>query len=85
MFKDMHAMLSVQGDLINNIEYNVERSNEYVDKGIENMQDARKYQEKSRGVMCCIIAIVIAVVIFLIIVLSLSLGLGLRSSFVPQF
>ncbi len=85
MFRDMHAMIGQQGDLINNIEYNVEKSNEYVEKGIDNMRTARNLQDKSRGVMCCIIAIVITIVVVLIIVLSLSLGLGLRSNFVPSF
>lgn len=47
MFRDMFTLINLQQDLINDIEQNVGRANNYTEKAVENLHTARSYANKS--------------------------------------
>jgi len=48
LFVDMAVLVESQGELIDQIEHNVLQSVNYTDKGVQELQTARKYQKKSK-------------------------------------
>ncbi|KAJ5072089.1 syntaxin-121 [Anaeramoeba ignava] len=71
LFIDMSNLVQLQGEHLNTIEDNVFKSVDYVEKGVEELQQARVYQKKSRRKLCCIICLVLTIMI----ALSLTFGL----------
>lgn len=53
LFVDMAILVDAQGEMLNQIEYNVSQSVDYVSKGNEQLQQAVKLQKKSRKLMMC--------------------------------
>lgn len=47
MFQDFHVLLIQQQDLIDNIERNVSRARNHVEKAVANVKKANKIQKKS--------------------------------------
>jgi len=65
LFVDMAILVDAQGEMLNQIEYNVSTSVAYTAKGVEELKSAVKLQKKSRKKMYIIIVIfvIIAVVV----------------------
>jgi len=72
LFLDMAILVESQGELINQIEYNVSSSVEYTKEAVEELKKANKLQKKSRKKMCIII--VILIIVFIIAGFSGLLG-----------
>lgn len=74
IFKDLGAMISEQGEMLNDIEANVERAYTNVDSGTEQLVKAADYQKKSRKKMCCLLItfLIIAVIATIIIVVTVK-------------
>lgn len=70
MFLDMAVLVEAQGEMLDNIEKQVARANDYVKAGAVALQDAKQYQKKTRKWMCCgiILLLIIAVIIVLVII-----------------
>lgn len=62
LFVDMAILVEAQGELIDQIEHNVNQSVAYVKKARDNIRVANKYQRKSRKKMCIIIVLLIIIV-----------------------
>ncbi|XP_062506218.1 syntaxin-12-like isoform X2 [Corticium candelabrum] len=73
IFKDLSLMVHEQGDMIDNIECNVEDAHDRVEEGNKQLVQARKHQKSSRKKMCCCLTILIigAIVLTLVIVLPI--------------
>ncbi|VDH92204.1 syntaxin-16-like [Mytilus californianus] len=67
IFKDLATMVVDQGTILDRIDYNVENASVQVDKGLQQLQKAEKYQKKNRKMLC--IVILAAVIILLLIIL----------------
>lgn len=67
IFLDMAALVEAQGEMLNNIEQQVTRAKDHIQKGTVNLQEAKQLQKNTRKWMCC--AIVIMLIVALIIVL----------------
>jgi len=65
MFLDMALLVDAQGELIDQIEYNVNQAAAYTKDAVKHLRDANKYQKKSRKKMCCIVGILL-IVLFVI-------------------
>eukprot|EP01113_Clastostelium_recurvatum_P022006 TRINITY_DN2616_c0_g1_i4.p1 TRINITY_DN2616_c0_g1~~TRINITY_DN2616_c0_g1_i4.p1 ORF type:complete len:328 (+),score=106.41 TRINITY_DN2616_c0_g1_i4:78-1061(+) len=65
LFLDMSVLVASQGELIDQIEYNVNQSVDYTQQGVEELRKAIDLQKKSRKKM--IILIVIAIIIIVVI------------------
>ncbi|XP_076471010.1 syntaxin-7-like [Babylonia areolata] len=74
IFRDLGAMISEQGEMLNDIESNVERAHGNVEQGNEQLVKAANYQKKSRKKMCCLLLLflIITVIVTIIIVVSVK-------------
>jgi len=69
IFADMAALVDAQGEVLDNIENQVQNAVNHVVTGTEALREAKNYQKKSRK--CMMIAIIILLVIAIIVVLSI--------------
>nr|CAB3454484.1 unnamed protein product [Digitaria exilis] len=69
IFADMAALVDAQGEILDNIENQVQNAVNHVVTGTEALRTAKSLQKKSRK--CMLIAIVILLVIAIIVVLSI--------------
>jgi len=77
MFQDMAALLEMSGENLTSIEQNVDKSTNYVSKGITSLDSANKSQKKKRKQMCCFMIILLVIVM---IILSAVLLPGLNNA-----
>jgi len=63
LFVDMAVLVEAQGEMLNQIEYNVSQSVAYTAKGVEELKGAVKLQKKSRKKMYIIIIILVIIII----------------------
>jgi len=75
LFLDMAIMVEAQGELIDQIEYNVTQTVENTKVAVQNLRTAGKYQKKSRKKMCIIICILIVV---LVVIIGVGAGVGTK-------
>jgi len=75
LFVDMAVLVDAQGELLDQIENQVNNAVGYTEKGAKELEKANYYQKKSRKKMCCLIVFFSAVV-----AVVLGLGIGLTSS-----
>mmetsp|Transcript_27814 Transcript_27814/g.66241 ORF Transcript_27814/g.66241 Transcript_27814/m.66241 type:complete len:303 (+) Transcript_27814:193-1101(+) len=54
LFVDMSVLVETQGEMLDQIEYSVQQAHAYVDKGVQQLEKAKKSQKTSRNRMCCI-------------------------------
>jgi len=74
LFLDMAIMVEAQGEMIDQIEYNVSQSVAYTKDAVKNLRDANKLQKKSRKKMCCIVCILLVVLILVGGLIGIILG-----------
>ncbi|XP_062596505.1 syntaxin-16-like [Saccostrea cucullata] len=67
IFRDLSQMVVDQGTILDRIDYNVEHASVQVEKGLQQLKKAEKYQKKNRKML--IIIILTCLIIILIIVL----------------
>jgi len=77
LFLDMAILVEAQGELIDQIEYNVSQSVAYSKEAVKQLNQANQLQKKSRKKMCCLIVI--------LLILFVVLGGGLIGGLVPKF
>eukprot|EP01137_Pigoraptor_chileana_P001311 Opistho-2@38766 len=74
IFRDLASIIADQGQLIDNIEANIESSSVNVEKGTEELVSASDYQKSARKKMCCLLIIlaIVAGVIVAIVMIELK-------------
>jgi len=80
MFRDLHTLIMLQQDLIDNIEDNVLRSVDYTEKGIANIKTAKKLGDKTRKATCCLFVIVITIAIVILMIVGGVIGIAIPLS-----
>jgi len=65
LFMDMAILIETQGEMIDQIEHNIEESVAYTGKAVDELRKANKYGKRSRKKMCIILIIVLVVFILL--------------------
>lgn len=75
MFVDMAMLVESQGEMIDRIEFNVEKSVEYVDTAVADTKKALEYQSKARRKKLMMLACVTVMVIVLGSIAANKLGL----------
>ena len=61
LFVDMAVLVESQGELLNQIEHNVEQAVGFVASGVDELNTASEYQKASRKkmmIICCIIVVI---------------------------
>ena len=66
LFVDMAILVEAQGELINQIEANVDSATAYTAKGVKQLEKANEYQKKSRKKMCILLICVLVVAIIIL-------------------
>jgi len=66
MFNDLATLLNEQGELMDQIGANVLKSIDYVEKGREELNKAKKYQKKSRKKMVWMIVLIAIIFLFVL-------------------
>merc|ERR1719282_402853 len=74
MFMDMAMLVESQGEMIDRIEFNVEKSVDYVDTAVADTKKALEYQSKARRKKLMMIACVTVIVIVLGSIAAQKLG-----------
>jgi len=68
IFLDMAVLVEAQGEMLDNIETQVSKANEYVNQGNKALTSAKALQKETRKWMCC--AMMLLLSICLIVVLA---------------
>jgi len=79
LFVDMAVLVDSQGELLNQIEFNVSQSVAYTADGVKELKKAVEYQKKSRKKMCIIIVILV-IIIVVVLAPTLSTQLSKKDS-----
>jgi syntaxin 16 len=71
LFKELNAMVILQGSLLDRIDFNIDEAHHNVVQGAEHIEKAEQYQKKSsncayRTMILCLIAIAILSVVLAI-------------------
>jgi len=74
MFMDMAMLVESQGEMIDRIEFNVEKSVDYVDTAVADTKKALKYQSKARRKKMIVLAVVGVVIIIIIAIIAASVA-----------
>jgi len=73
MFTDMSILVSEQGEMIDRIEYSVQKSGNYVESARKKVKRAEELQRAARQKkICCLISLLVLVIILVVIVLNVS-------------
>ena len=65
------CVLLWQGTILDRIDYNIEHSTIAVEKGLQQLQKAEKYQKKNRK-MLCIMVLALVIVILIVILIAIK-------------
>eukprot|EP00298_Acanthocystis_sp_HF-20_P010606 c18941_g1_i1.p1 GENE.c18941_g1_i1~~c18941_g1_i1.p1 ORF type:complete len:293 (-),score=85.82 c18941_g1_i1:163-1041(-) len=68
LFHDLHTLIESQGEMIDSIEQNIDKTMVATTKGVQELRKATSYQKKSRKKMCCIGIIMMIILIVLVVV-----------------
>jgi len=71
LFIDMQVLVKNQGEVINQIEYQVSTANDNTEKGVEELKEAVVYQKKARKKLIILIILVLAIVIGVLLLIFL--------------
>lgn len=66
MFLDMALLVEQQGEMLDQIEYQIQSASDYIEDGNEEISKALEHQKEARKRQCCILVIVLVVVGLLI-------------------
>jgi t-SNARE complex subunit (syntaxin) len=72
IFRDVANLVQEQGQMIDNIESNIEVSVSDVSQGVEEIKKASDYQKRSRTKLCCLTLLVIIIVAVVVIVIWMT-------------
>jgi len=67
MFLDFALLTEQQGEMLDQIEYQVKSAGDYIDDGNVDIQSAIQYQKSIRKKQCCIIVIVLIILICILL------------------
>lgn len=66
MFKDLHALIEMQGESLNIIEQRISRSLDYVQRGEEHLKKAKEHQKKAGKLKCILLLILVVIAIIVL-------------------
>lgn len=75
LFKEMHVLVGEQGEMVDNIEKNIEQAVDDVEKGQKQLTEAEENQRKARKKkICCgvILAVILIIIIVIVVVVIMQ-------------
>ena len=79
LFRDVHDMITQQGDMADNIETNIDTADVNVNKGKDELVIAKKHKQDLRKRCCWLILIILIVVIIIVLIIILQRYLASQS------
>ena len=71
IFRDLASMVSDQGEVVDRIDYNIENTSIKVERGLEQLKKASKYQANNRKMKCIfILGLSLILLLFLLILVK---------------
>mmetsp|Transcript_3481 Transcript_3481/g.12562 ORF Transcript_3481/g.12562 Transcript_3481/m.12562 type:complete len:322 (-) Transcript_3481:67-1032(-) len=70
VMRDLSVLVIDQGTILDRIDYNIEQTAEHVEKAVEELQKADKYQKNSRAFLCIIFLFCMVVLFALILIIK---------------
>jgi len=67
LFKDLHALVEMQGETLNVIETRISNAKDYTIKGTQALKEAQEHQIKARKRKCCLFMIVLIVLVVILV------------------
>lgn len=67
IFKELSVLIIDQGTVLDRIDYNVEQIDTSVQKGVEELKGAEKYQKKNRKMLCILLLLVIVIILVFLV------------------
>ena len=64
---DLSKLVQLQGEMIDNIDVNIQKAKNYVDKGQKNLIKAKENMKKARKKKCIILIIVIVILLIVLV------------------
>eukprot|EP00296_Roombia_truncata_P000617 JP436298.1.p1 GENE.JP436298.1~~JP436298.1.p1 ORF type:complete len:291 (+),score=67.66 JP436298.1:109-873(+) len=74
LFLDMSVLVETQGELLDQIEYSVQQSVAYTEKGVKELDKAKEYHASARKKMCAIIVCIIVILCIVLFPMLASAG-----------
>lgn len=72
IFKDLSQMIVDQGSILDRIDYNIEHASVQINKGLQQLQKADKYQKKSRKMYLILLLALFIIVLIIILIATKS-------------
>ncbi|XP_045192764.1 syntaxin-16-like [Mercenaria mercenaria] len=72
IFKDLSQMVVDQGTILDRIDYNIEHASVQVEKGLQQLQKAEKYQKKNRKMHIILILALLIIILIIILIATKS-------------
>ena len=69
---DLSKLVQLQGEMIDNIDVNIQKAKNYVDKGQKNLIKAKENMKKARKKKCIILIIVIVILVIVLVPVIIS-------------
>ena len=66
LFQELATLIQAQGEMLDNIEANLEDANDYMEKAETQLEHAQQLHENSRSKMCCMLICVFIAALILI-------------------
>lgn len=63
LFMDMQILVETQGDLLNNIEYNIQETKGKTEAGLQELVEARAHQKSAGKKKACIVALIVVILL----------------------
>ena len=67
IFLDMAVLVEAQGEMLDNIETQVAKANEYVNQGNKALTTAKELQKNTRKWMCCAMAFLLGICLIIVL------------------
>lgn len=73
MIIELSKLVQLQGEMIDNIEVNIQKAKDYVMKGEKHIVKAKKNMESTRKKKCCILLIIIGVLVVILLPILIAI------------
>ena len=73
MIIELSKLVQLQGEMIDNIEVNIQKAKDYVIKGEKHIVKAKKNMESARKKRCCILLIIIGVLVVILLPILIAI------------
>jgi t-SNARE complex subunit (syntaxin) len=73
MIIELSKLVQLQGEMIDNIEINIQKAKDYVLKGEKNVQKSKKNMEKARKKKCIILLIIIGILVVILLPILIAI------------